>query len=252
MTFMIYTSKDIHALWEKFLKSAERYATAHGQFYSERSFLLSYAAGILAYHGLTIEEILTLELWKVTKDGVEGYDLDLTKKDIEVLMRYKEQSVSNNGRPLIGNTYIRTTTGVVRELELNRMITATAIEEQDAWLKKVLTCTNLQKLGSFARIYKHELETGELIREGKSKLPEWFTDILERPRKKKLGTTRLTELKHEYIEYRNERSDIPPVEEEKVMPIPPEIVLWNSIIEKMAELQADMAKLDEMLKNKNK
>ena len=252
MAFMVYTSNDIHTLWGKFLKSAERYAMAHNEFYSETSFLLSYAAGILAYHGLTIEEILTLELWKVTRDGVKGYDLDLTERDIEVLMRYKNQDVANNGRPLIGNTYVRTTTGIVRELELNRMITATPIEEQDTWLRKILTCTNLQKLGSFARIYKREVETGQLLREGKSKMPEWFTEILERPRKKKLGTTRLTELKHEYIEYRNERSDIPPVEEKKVEPIPLEIELWNSIVEKMTELQAEMAKLDQMLKDKNK
>ena len=136
--FLIYSSENLHEYWEKFFTSCERQATITGDFFSRDKYLTSYVAGILSFYGLTVEQILALDLSDVQRDGIIGYDLPLTQNDIDVLIEYKGLNELANNKKVSGHKYIRAA-GVVNEDTLDRGINHGACESKNKHLKRLLT-----------------------------------------------------------------------------------------------------------------
>lgn len=203
--FLIYSSETLHKYWEKFFESCEREATRTGEFFGRSRYLVSYVAGILSFYGLTSAQIIALDLSDVQRDGIAGYDLPLTEKDIDVLMEYKSVNTLENNKRVGGYKYIRNT-GVVDEDYLSRGINHGACEEKDKYFKKLLTFKNAYKLGRYADIYNREKSTGKLVGLYNRAIPEqWFLDIIKLIVGAELKTSRITAYKKDYEAYRAER-----------------------------------------------
>lgn len=203
--FLIYSSETLHEYWDKFFESCEREATRTGEFFGRSKYLVSYVSGILSFYGLTPKQILALDLSDVQKDGIAGYDLPLTEKDIDVLMEYKSVNTLDNNKKVGGYKYIRNT-GVVDEDYLSRGINHGACEEKDRYFKKLLTFKNAYKLGRYADIYNREKSTGKLVDLYNRAMPEqWFLDNIKLIVGAELKTNRITAYKKDYEAYRAER-----------------------------------------------
>ena len=202
--FLVYDSETLHATWEKLLASCERKATLDGTTGTEDRLLISYAAGILSFYGLTTDEILALDLSDVQKDGVIGYDLPLTEKDIDVLLRYKNLTRFKNNQVLTGTKYIRAVYEVSADI-IDRPLGIVKCCDSEKYLASVLTHKNLSKLGAYSRIYDVEQSTEPLNLSEQYALPEWFFAELEKATGKKLVNSRRSSYKKDYKAYRDER-----------------------------------------------
>lgn len=204
--YFIYSSENLHEYWEKYLASCEREATKTGEYHSRARYLTSYAAHILSFYGLTVEQIIALNIDDVQADGVVGYDLPLTQKDIEVLLEYKHLSEFANNKKMKGEKYIRSTTGVVKKETLDYSVTRGACGEDIKYLKRILTCYNLYKLGRFAEIYMTEKRDGELVDLSYRAIPaDWFIEQIGLIIGNEVSSQSLTLYKKCYKTYRAER-----------------------------------------------
>lgn len=196
----IYSTRDIQKYYDILYASIERNATKNGTNGSVSSLLRCHAAGILAFYGLSDEEILHLDLSDVQSYGVIGYDLPLTNDDIEILMRYKNLDRYDNNRNLKGTKYIRNANndGVLENSSLNRPLIIACAEEEHSYVKTLLNTSQLNLFGKFDRAYNEEKKRGEKITMG-GKTPQWFDDIFH------LKVNWLTKRKKEYIAYRDTR-----------------------------------------------
>ena len=205
--FLIYSSAMIHEYWEKFFTSCERAATKTGNFFSRDKYLTSYVADILSFYGLTAEQILALDLSDVQREGIAGYDLPLTQRDIDALVSYKSLNEFANNKKVSGHKYIRAA-GVVNEDTLDRGINHGACESEDKYLKRLLTFKNAYKLGRYAEIYAEEKRTGKLVDLSNRAIPaDWFLKKIELIVGSELKTNRITAYKKDYEAYRSERME---------------------------------------------
>lgn len=205
--FLIYSSENLHEYWEKFFTSCERQSAITGDFFSRDKYLTSYVAGILSFYGLTVEQILALDLSDVQRDGVIGYDLPLTSRDIDVLLEYKGLNELANNKKVSGHKYIRAA-GVVNEDTLDRGINHGACESKDKYLKRLLTFRNAYKLGRYAEIYAEEKRTGKLVDLSNRAIPaDWFLEKIELIVGGELKGGRITAYKKDYEAYRSERME---------------------------------------------
>lgn len=205
--FFIYSSENLHEYWGKYLESCEFEATKTGEYHSRERYLTSYVANILSFYGLTLKQILDINLDDVNPNGIAGYDIPLTKADIDVLLEYKGLNEFANKKKVGGKKYIRST-GVVSESTLDYGITHGACGEDGKWLKHILSCRNLYKLGRFAKIYETEQRNGKLVDCSNRAVPaDWFIKEISLIVGREAKSGRLTSYKKIYDAYRAERME---------------------------------------------
>lgn len=190
-SFAIYNSDMLHNLWEDFFENHKRAKEAMGKTPRIETYLICYASDILAFYGMTPQQIITLQLHDVSEEGVAGYELPLTERDISVLMAYKTLDTTGNGKKLIGTTYIRTVSGKVSEGSLDSQIEK---------IKAPGDCTiEMQPV-------KRTLGIGKVYRN--TRTPEWLLDFakIAACEKEKNSPTFIRGFKDSYIKYREERN----------------------------------------------
>ena len=179
--YLIYSSNDISYYYDILFKILEQNAVIEGKTWNRASYYMCYASDILAFYGLTEEQIIKLKLDDISETGVNGYDLPLTKEDIDVLIYYKECKRYTNNMILVGDTYIRSTRKAGESIDagyLSRPIWRLTLKEKDNYLKKLLRVSNVLKLGVLDRVYRKEKETNELV-DIKKIRPSWLNDIVK-------------------------------------------------------------------------
>lgn len=210
-SFAIYNSDMLHNLWEDFFENHKRAKEAMGKTPRIETYLICYASDILAFYGMTPQQIITLQLHDVSEEGVAGYELPLTERDISVLMAYKTLDTTGNGKKLIGTTYIRTVSGKVSEGSLDSQIEKIkapgdcTIEMQP--VKRNLGIGKVFRLGVYARMYEHEkTQICKVYRN--TRTPEWLLDFakIAACEKEKNSPTFIRGFKDSYIKYREERN----------------------------------------------
>ena len=216
-SFMVYNTDMLHDLWEDFLMDYSVSKEASGKTPRPETFLTCYATDILAFYGMTFQQIASLQLNDVTEHGANGYDLPLTERDIAILMEYKGLETTGNGKQLVGSTYIRTVSG---EIEMDafdwaiKKIKAPAdctIEMQP--IKRVFGFQNMFQLGVYNRMYEYEKSHVVKVRFN-SPDPEWLSFFYKQhPTEREMNSrTFIQRFKQNYIQYREERESY-----EKVM-----------------------------------
>jgi len=240
--FLIYSSKTLHEYWKKFFTVCEQHAAESGVFYSRTKYLIGYVAGILSFYGLTEEQILDIDLSDVQKDGIIGYDLPLTQKDIDVLLEYKSLNVLANNKKVSGYKYIRVA-GVVNAEAIDRGVNSSPCKDENKYLKRLLTFKNAYKLGRYAEIYAEEKRTGKLVDLSNRVIPaDWFLKQIELIVGRELKEGRITAYKKDYDAYRSERMAYevkhPEVSEKKPVAVKSEVVTTQASVptENKAEL----------------
>ena len=200
----IFNTDDLHNAYEMLGKAAERAAALANISQPEKSVLMTHVTDILMFYGLTEEQILALDLSDIQKDGVAGYDLPLTEKDIEILLEYKNLTVFSNNVPLLGTKYIRTTyTGEIISPDprfFSRSLDRMVIEKEYAYLKTLLKPNQVALMGKFNRVYEYEKTHNEMIRAGET-TPAWFRQIME------ISGDWISTRKKDYLEYREARNN---------------------------------------------
>lgn len=209
--FLIYSTGDIYHYYDLLLKVVEQERVRGVEMPADKAFWMCRAAGILAFYGMTKEQIIALDLSDIQPDGVRGYDLPLTQADIEALLEYKGLEVIGRGAKLLGTKYMRSTKAEeVSEKSLDAILWRTKLPTKQKYLKTMLTISNLYVLGLFNRAYQYEVEHG-VRTEPQTKIPQWFRDIF-----KDFAQNAIISNRKEYIEYRKEREKAAPVPQKKV------------------------------------
>lgn len=190
----IFSTKDIQMYYDILYMAVERMATLNGTNALTKAFRMTHAAGILAFYGLSDEQILALDLSDVQPDGVAGYYLPLTSEDIKVLMDYKNMKIN-------GTKFIRSDTFSGKTTDayfLNRPLSKALVEEKYAYVKTLLKTSQLNLFGKFNDAYLMEKDCAERIPDI-GKIPDWFKNIF------KVSPNWLTKIRKQYIEYRKNR-----------------------------------------------
>lgn len=203
--FLVYSTDDIAHYYGLFFEALENHQSRKTTI-NKGSFLMSWASGILAFHGLTPEQIFNLDLEDVTADGVKGYSLPLSKKDIDVLLQYKALKVMSNNLPLIGNKYIRLAVNSKNEVEprhLSTPVWRSHLNDKDNYLKGILRVANLYQLGIYNRLYEYEKANGVSIQINQT-TPEWFIQI---GRLENRSPNAIVDARKDYMTYREERDE---------------------------------------------
>ena len=197
-----FSIKDVHSAWDNIFREIEREAIKNGTTANRIGRLVTYTAGILAYYGLTLQQILALTLSDVQPEGIAGYNLPLTKQDIDVLLEYKSISRLENNKRIVGYKYIRTCRVGEEpdELFLSRPLTKQKVSPELKSLKKALTPTNLFVQGLYGRIYSIDKSKGFPVQKKLS--PDWFLAELKNLVESDSGVA-----KHKkwYLSYRDAR-----------------------------------------------
>lgn len=232
----VFSTKDLQMFYDILYAALERKATIDGKDVSTQIFNMTHAAGILAFYGLSDEEIYDLDLSDVQPDGIMGYDLPLTQDDIDVLMRYKNMRVYDNRRPLKGCKYIRAgiKDGQVNDsYYINRPLSKINVEDEFLYLRTLLKTSTLNLNGKFAQAYEHELKYGESITEN-GDIPNWFKLIFN------ASINWRAKLRKEYLEYRRCRHEYVAKQNAANDKI---ITQLNGINEKIAKLNKEAKEL---------
>lgn len=196
--YLIFSADDIHKQYEILFDFAKE---LYGAKFTRTTYFLSYAAGILAFYGINPEDILKLDYDAISKNGVRGYELPLSKKDIDVLLSYQAYK-GRSGKLGFGGKYIRTEKPKL-ELKpeyMSRPIWKLKYDKEHAYLQQILNVVYLYKLGRFARMYERELTSPEKI-SMLCKNPKWFTDEFSEYN----SQAALTNVKKDYLAYKAER-----------------------------------------------
>lgn len=202
-TVCIYSTNDI----QKYFDMLERVANdKDGKSPSVNLIKMHRAVSVLAFYGLTDEEILDLRWDDVTSGGVKGYDISLTEQDVTVLLAYKNLDRFDNRHLLQGNKYVRTSSAswAADKTYLNRYIQRLNVNVEYEFLKDVLKTLSLRTFGKFDNAYHKEKACGEIVSIN-ARTPKWFSDIF------KVKSTWLTKMKRDYIAYRERRDLISPL-----------------------------------------
>ncbi len=197
----IYSTNDIHRCYDTLKMALERSAVQNGSNVSMFFLNMSHAAGVLAFYGLTDNEILNIDLSDVQPSGINGYDLPLTEEDIDVLLQYKYQTKCSNNLVLQGTKYFRNTkiNGSVNMIYVNRPIMDISVERKYQYLKTVLKTSYISLCGKFDRAYRMEKCTNMTIMNNHT-TPQWFSDIFQ------VSKNMLVRRRKEYIAYRDQRN----------------------------------------------
>lgn len=213
----IYSTNDIHKYYGILGKAVEQAAAKNGSNASMFFLNMTHAAGILAFYGLTDEQILSLNLSDVRLNEVTGCDLPLTKSDMAVLLSYKYQTKCDNNLSLQGEKYIRNASkkSIVTTTFLNRPLSLLDIDEQYQYLKTILRTSYLNLCGKFNRAYYMERTTGQKIVDN-GLTPQWFLNIF------RVSKNMIVRRRKEYIAYRDQRdkneTEIPEAEPTSLQP----------------------------------
>ncbi len=246
--YLIFSTQDIIHYYNLLFSVLTNQAIKSGSQFSANSYLMSYAAGILGFHGLTDEQIIELDLTDITTEGVKGYNLPLTKEDINILMSYKDVTTLANHMPLIGSKYIRSSRGIdnIDGAFLSRPLWRLKLPEEYGYLKNLLRVQNLYQLGVYNRIYELEKSTGEIVTLG-GITPLWFKKIIGK------AEMAITINKKRYIQYKHDR-------EEAQSDIQKEIITseyiskqelekkYDELLQRRRELDKEIQELQEMVK----
>lgn len=199
--YLIYSTEDIKYYWDLILKNAEKFSIKYNEPFNSQFYWMCQAVGILSFYGMNAQEILNLTLSDVQPNGVLGYDLPLTKEDIDILLRYKNLKEYSGSQRLIGYKYIRSTKSdeISNKVYLNYSLVRIKCDEEYNYIKTLLTDSNLYKLGLYNRLFEYEIRNKVKL-EINTKTPEWFTRIVG-----KCSEGKLTKLRKEFNEYRFER-----------------------------------------------
>lgn len=208
----IYSTNDIHRYYDILETALERRAAQRGGNASMFFLNMSHAAGVLAFYGLTDNEMLDIDLSDVQPSGIIGYDLPLTEEDIDVLLQYKYQSRCDNNLILRGTKYFRNTKidGTVNMIYINRPIMDISVEEKFQYLKTILKTSYISLCGKFDRAYRMEKRTNMTIMNNHT-APQWFLDIF------RVSKNMLVRRRKEYISYRDQRDMCTPESERKAL-----------------------------------
>ena len=215
----IYSTKDIAHYYDILFKELEKNAALTGKTFDKSTYLMSYASGILAFCGIEPEQILKLSLSDITPDGVNGYNLFLTREDIEILLAYKNLSVTANRMRLVGDKYIRTTLKTKGEINvryLMKPIWRVELDEEHTYLRTLLSVHTLYKFGIFNRIYQYEKANNVFIKP-RIATPDWFIKITQADN---MSDTEISLLRGKYYQYREERNGTQQAEEESDVVVP--------------------------------
>lgn len=246
--YLIFSTQDIIHYYNLLFSVLTNQAIKSGSQFSANSYLMSYAAGILGFHGLTDEQIIELDLTDITTEGVKGYNLPLTKEDINILMSYKDVTTLANHMPLIGSKYIRSSRGIdnIDGAFLSRPLWRLKLPEEYSYLKNLLRVQNLYQLGVYNRIYELEKSTGETVTLG-GITPLWFKKIIGK------AEMAITINKKRYIQYKHDR-------EEAQSDIPKEVIIsehtskqeiqkkYDELLQRRRELDKEIQELQEIVK----
>lgn len=194
--YLIYSAEDIHKYYKLLFASAK---IVSGIYYSENNFLMSYASGILSFYGVTPEQIIDLDYDDVTEEGVKGFDLPLTEKDMEIILRYKNYRVQDVAKHR-ENKYIRNAVIDLQPKYLSYQVYNAKLTKEYTYLRPLLNVTNLYTLGGFARIYEIEKKSDVKIK-ATFKAPDYFVEIACQGK----GVSTIQHTKADYIAYRTER-----------------------------------------------
>lgn len=236
----IFSTKDIQKYYDILYTAIERKAALDGTNASAQIFKMTHAAGILAFYGLTDEQILALNLSDIQPEGVVGYDLPLTQEDINVLMAYKNTWSYDNNHKLQGDTYIRTRRSDGSTIDvyfLNRPLSKAMVEEKYSYIKALLKTSQLNLFGKFDDVYRKEIAYGEEI-PSTGKTPDWFKNIF------KVSPNWLTKIRKQYVDYRAARDA-----DEEARELSNRVVAsqLDDINSKIAELNKEAEKLRKQL-----
>lgn len=203
---LVYSTDDIHKLWNEFLKDIDITAEKKHKVASTEPLLVCYVSGILGFYGMTKQQIMSLQLSDVQTNGINGYDLPLTQKDKEVLLRYKDFDTLANGQPLKGTGYIRSSrTEFPNESILNKALGKVECSDDMKYLMSFLTHSNLYKLGLMDRIFNYEKTHRPAVDNGFA-IPDWFKQMINESMGKETTLRTISQYKQEYISYRTERN----------------------------------------------
>lgn len=200
----IFTTDDLHDYYKQLDQAAEKAAIAAHTIRPEKSVLMTHVIDILMFYGMTDDQILALDLSDVQRDGIAGYNLPLTEKDIDILMEYRNLTVFANNVPLLGTKYIRTTHS--EEIIspdprfFGRSLDRIVVESECSWLKSILKPNQVSLMGKFNRVYEYEKEHNVTIQPNEA-TPVWFRQIME------ISGDWITVRKKDYLMYREARNN---------------------------------------------
>lgn len=198
--YLIFSTDDLDYYYQVLEDCLTEIAENGGKKISPVSLLMSHAAGILSFYGLTEEEIIALRYDDVQPDGVQGYDLPLTEKDLRYLIDYKECRASN-GRPLKGEGYIRSAQNFpINSTFVSRAVWRLKLDATHDYLKSLLHMGNLYQLGVFNRAFEREKKEAKKIIKN-NMTPEWFIEMACDD----VSPNAVAKTKAKYIDYRTER-----------------------------------------------
>lgn len=240
--FLIFSTEDL-AYYQEVLKD---YLTATaengGKKISPVTLLMIHASGILSFYGLTEEEIVALRYDDVQPDGVRGYDLPLTDKDIRVLLDYKSCKAVNS-RPLKGDGYIRSAQPYdINPTFMSRAVWRQKLDATHDYLKPLLRMNNLYQLGVFSRVFEYEKTQSKKLAKNAQTF-DWFIDMACPDRQ----PNAVTATKLRYLEYREER-----IEKENLKPVEPKKTPLEEqldvLIEQWESLGEEIKKFKKLIK----
>ena len=158
----IYNITDFFDKWDMLMKDVADRRNKAGKTFYEDFYNCHKAVALLLFHGLTIEQILKVRLDDLTPDGVKGYDLQLTDREINFLMDYRKQEGFHKDHfsgdtvyiYYVQNTLVRTSKNVpVSKATVNDMLKPVWFE--DSPYRELFKPDILNKAYRYGILYKY-------------------------------------------------------------------------------------------------
>lgn len=158
-TIYLYSTEDFYEAWDRLMMYADQKATQEGTTFVVSRFIPHKTIGMLSFYGLALEQILKIERCDVTQQGITGYDIAFTNKDIDLLLQCKNLMITSNGRPLKGDNLIRTSSDKPIDVAYARkMFNAIEVNKDHKEFREQLMFDKIFIQGGYNRTYHYEAE----------------------------------------------------------------------------------------------
>lgn len=158
-TIYLYSTEDFYEAWDRLMIYADQKATKEGTTFVVSRFVPHKTIGMLSFYGLTLEQILKIYRREVTQQGIAGYDIAFTNRDIDLLLQCKNLMITSNGRPLKGDNLIRTSSDKpIDAAYARKMFNAIEVNKDHKKFREQLMFDKVFIQGGFNRTYHYEVE----------------------------------------------------------------------------------------------
>lgn len=167
----LYGIDDLYNKWELLLSEVKRKKISEGRDFYEDNYYTAFAAVLLSWYGISVENMILIQKDDVSVEGINGYEnISFDKRTMDFFIMYANTDFIHRNKNFgtekalyTQSTFIRTTEDLPVTYQTVADMFSKArfpLEKGSEWIKKLFTPNQVLLAGQYDRIYQYGKNVG--------------------------------------------------------------------------------------------